>query len=266
MGRFEGKVALVTGAASGIGLATAERLAAEGARVVVADIDRAGGEAAAAKVSGSFVRLDVGDPAAWGAAIARVRSEHGGLDIAHLNAGVTTYPPRSGAGDLASALTPFDITTVSDDAYRRIMGANVDGVVYGVRAVVPLMEARGGGAIVATASVAGLIAFAGDPIYTATKHAVVGLVRSLAPALAAKRISIHAICPGIVDTNILGPGTGEVLRRAGMPVIDPAEIAAAVVGAIESGTTGEAFVCLAGRPPARHAFTNVDFLAAPVAR
>src|ERR671934_1503755 len=91
-----------------------------------------------------------------------------------------------------------DITQLTEAQYRRIMGPNVDGVVFGARAVVPAIAARGGGAIVATASLAGLIAFAPDPIYTLTKHAVVGFVRSLAQPLESRGITINAVCPGIV--------------------------------------------------------------------
>jgi len=207
MGQFDGKVALVTGAASGIGLATAERLSAEGAQVLLADIDEANGRPAAEKLGAEFARLDVGDPAEWAEVVAQLGARAGGLDIAYLNAGVTTYPAT------ADGLADFDIATLDDAAYRRILAVNLDGVVFGARAVAPALVARGGGAIVATASVAGLIGFAPDPIYTATKHAVVGLVRALAPGLRARGITINAICPAGVATAILGPGI-ERLREA----------------------------------------------------
>ena len=93
---------------------------------------------------------------------------------------------------------------VTDQIYRRAVGANVDGVVFGIRALVPALSDRGGGAIVATASLAGLIGFSPDPIYCLTKHAVVGLVRSLVPQLAERRITINAVCPSIVDTPMVG--------------------------------------------------------------
>jgi NAD(P)-dependent dehydrogenase (short-subunit alcohol dehydrogenase family) len=236
---LNGKVALVTGGASGIGLATVQRLAKEGATVVVADLNAEQGEQVARDVGGTFQKINVGEPADWLRVMADVSTKHGGVDVAYLNAGVTTQQG--------------DITELTEDQYRRIMGANVDGVVYGVRAVVPSMAARGGGAIVCTASLAGLIAFAPDPIafapdpiYTLTKHAVVGLVRSLAPQLEAKGVSIHAICPGIVDTPLVGEARGR-LKEAGFPMIDPADIADAVVNAVQSEETGVAWACQPGR-------------------
>jgi NAD(P)-dependent dehydrogenase (short-subunit alcohol dehydrogenase family) len=229
---LNGKVALVTGGASGIGLATVQRLAKEGATVVVADLNAEQGEQVARDLGGTFQKINVGEPADWLRVMADVSTEHGGVDVAYLNAGVTTQQP--------------DITELTEDQYRRIMGANVDGVVYGVRAVVPSMAARGGGAIVCTASLAGLIAFAPDPIYTLTKHAVVGLVRSLAPQLQAKGVSIHAICPGIVDTPLVGEARAR-LKEVGFPMIDPADIADAVVNAVHSDETGVAWACQPGR-------------------
>ncbi len=258
MGRFERKVALVTGGASGIGRATSERLAREGAHVAICDIDETAGKRVAEACGGSFHKLDVADASAWPGVVSEIGSTHGGLDIAYLNAGIATYPPREDH-ELRPA---FDIAELPDEAYRRILGVNLDGVVFGARAVTPALTKRGGGAIVVTASIAGLIGFPPDPIYTATKHAVVGLVRALAPLLAPSGIAIHAICPGVVDTNILGPRMAERARERGMEVLDPAEIASAVVGALEAEETGGLWVCLAGREPERYAFAPVAGLGA----
>lgn len=242
MGELDGKVALVTGGASGIGLATAQRLAEEGAAVMVADLDDDKGTKAAADVGGQFVRLDVGDADAWTAAISRIEGEMGGLDVAHLNAGVTT-------GNAS-------IADLTDEQYRRIMGANVDGVVFGARACVPAIARRGGGAIVVTASLAGIIAFAPDPVYTLTKHAVVGLVRSLVPQLRAQNITINAVCPGVVDTPLVGEGR-ERLREAGFPMLEAAEIAEAVFACVVGDESGSCFVCQPGRPAEAYEFHDV---------
>ena len=242
MGALEGKVAVITGGASGIGLATSQRFATEGAHVVVVDRNADDGERVAKELDGRFVTADVGSPADWQRVIADAESAFGGIDLAYLNAGVTTQEA--------------DITKLTDEQYRRIMGANVDGVVFGLRAVVPETEKRGGGAIVATASLAGLIAFALDPIYTMTKHAVVGIVRSVAPQLQAKNITINAVCPGVVATPLVGDGA-QALRDSGFPIIEPEEIADAVFNCVTGDATGQAFACQAGREPTAYEFRDV---------
>lgn len=232
---LDGKVALVTGGSSGIGLATAHRLSRAGARVVVVDVQRPPGD-----LTSTFVEADVAEPEEW----ARIVSEAGGaIDVAHLNAGVTT-----GSSTLDE---------LTDEQYRRILRVNVDGVVFGARAVAPLMVARGGGAIVATASLAGLIAFSPDPIYTLTKHAVVGFVRALAPQLEPKGITVNAVCPGLVDTPLLGEEAKPMLEAAGFPLIDPDAIAAAVESCMTGTATGQAYVCQAGREPTPYRFSGV---------
>ena len=243
MGALEGKVAVVTGGGSGIGLAAARRFAAEGADVVVVDLNDEAGKRAANELGGCSVQADVGDPAQWAAIVKTTKERFGGIDVAYLNAGVTTGEQ--------------DITRLTDEQYRRIMGANVDGVVFGVRALVPEIAARGGGAIVATASLAGLIAFPPDPVYTLTKHAVVGLVRSLAPQLEAKNITINAVCPGIVDTPLVGDDAKAMLKDVGFPLIAPEDIAAAVFEFATGRKTAQAVVCQAGREPTPYEFHDV---------
>jgi NAD(P)-dependent dehydrogenase (short-subunit alcohol dehydrogenase family) len=255
---FSGKVAIVTGGASGIGFATSKLLREKGATVVIADLDEVRGKDCAEQIGGEFVRLDVSDSDAWRDVVEGVVSRHGGLDLAYLNAGITTYP-ASGEELIAG----FEISELPDENYRRILGANVDGVVFGARAVVPAIEARGGGAIVATASAAGVIAFSPDPIYTMTKHAVVGFVRALAPALAGKQITINAILPGAVDTNILGDGSVERARSMGIAVMEPEQIADGVVHAVTAGSTGKLWLCLAGREPQAYTFAPVEGLGIP---
>jgi NAD(P)-dependent dehydrogenase (short-subunit alcohol dehydrogenase family) len=246
---IKGKVAIVTGGASGIGKAVVERLASEGATVVVADLNETDGPKVAADAGGRFVKLDVADPAAWDAFVADVVATEGSLDIIHLNAGVTTQN-----GDLLS---------LTEQQYRRVMGANVDGVVYGARAAAQAMSKTGGGAIVCTASVAGLIGFAPDPIYTLTKHAVVGFVRAMAQPLEAHGITINAVNPGIVETPLAGGAQmAEVLRERGVPVIQPSQIADGVVSAITAGRSGECWACTAQAGNAPHEFAPVKGLPA----
>jgi len=240
---FDGKTCLVTGGASGIGRATCEALAARGAHVVVTDVDEAAGRDVADAVGGDFARLDVSDRDAWTRVVSEVVEAHGGLDLVHLNAGVTTY--QAAGGDFPA----FDIAAMPADAYRRAMGANVDGVVFGVSATVQALEHRGGGAIVVTASVAGLITWEVDPVYTLTKHAVVGLVRALAPSLAERGITLNAICPAAVATKIFGPEAEDFVREAGLRLMPPAQVADAVIDAVTGGETGQCWVCYDGRDP-----------------
>ena len=209
--------ALVTGGASGIGAATVALLEREGAEVRVLDLSQG---------------FDVADPGAWD----RVEP----VELACLNAGVVT-----GEGDL---------TQVTDEAYRRIFGTNLDGVVFGTRRLARILEP--GSAIVATASLAGLTTMASDPLYAATKHAVVGFVRSVAPQLAERGIRINAVAPGIVDTPLLGDGR-EHLERAGFPLLRPEDVAAAILVAGRSEDTGRVWAVQPGREPVRFEFPNV---------
>ena len=183
----------------------------------------------------------MGRSEAWPGIVASVTERYGGIDLAHLNAGVMT-------GEA-------DITVLSDETYRRIMSVNVDGVVYGLRALVPALAARGGGAIVATASLAGLIGFSPDPIYCLTKHAVVGLVRSLVPQLAEHHITINAVCPSIVDTPMVGESR-ELLESSGFPLIDPEAVADAVADRLAGEEAGQAMVIQAGREALPYRFAR----------
>ena len=243
MGELEGKVALITGAASGIGKATAERLAAEGARICVVDLTDDIGHDVARALDGLFVQADMGESREVDEAFATCERELGGVDIAFLNAGI--------------AIGHTELETLTDDVYRRIMRVNVDGVVYGARAAIRAMERRGGGAIVATSSLAGLIPFPPDPVYDLTKHAVVGLIRSIAPTLAAKGITANTVNPGITDTNILGTDAKELLRGAGFPIMSASQIAEAVFRIVTAGRTGECWVCQPGREALPYEFRQV---------
>ncbi len=243
MGELDGKVALITGAASGIGRATAERLAGEGARICVVDLTDDTGRVVADSLGGHFVQADAGEADEVDAAFAECERELGGIDIAFLNAGIAIGHP--------------DLDTLPDDVYRRIMRVNVDGVVYGARAAIPAMERRGGGAIVATSSLAGLIPFPPDPIYDLTKHAVVGLIRSIAPTLAARGITANTVNPGITDTSILSDDAKRMLTEAGFPLMSPTQIADAVLRIVTTGRTGQCWVCQPGREPEPYEFHQV---------
>jgi len=243
LGTLDGKVALITGAASGIGRATAERLAAEGAAICVIDLSDDAGREVAAALDGTFHQADVGEPSDVAAAFAHCEREHGGVDIAFLNAGI--------------ALSQPDIEQLTDDEYRRIMRVNVDGVVYGTRAAVPAMARRRGGAIVATSSLAGIVPFPPDPVYDLTKHAVVGFIRSVAPALAQRSITANCVNPGLTDTPLLGEEAKRALEAADFPIIPAEQIAEAVFQIVTSGRTGECWVCQPGRDATVYEFRQV---------
>lgn len=172
--------------------------------------------------------FDVSDPAAWES----IRP----VDAAFLNAGV------AGGGD-------------SLEAYRRLMAVNVDGVYLGVRRMAEVMEP--GGAIVATASLAGLVAIPIDPIYGLTKHAVVGYIRSVAPMLAGQGIRANLVCPGFADTPILSDETREWVAAQGIPLLSATDVARAALVAARSEGSGEAWVVQPGRQPLRYEFRGV---------
>lgn len=192
---------------------------------VVASLQRQGTEVQALDLVDGF---DVSDPDAWHAV--------GPVDLACLNAGVAT-----GEEDLAS--------------YRRAVGVNVDGVVFGVRRLEEVMEP--GSAIVATASLAGLVPMPLDPIYTLTKHAVVGYVRSVAPRLAERGIRIQAVCPGFADTPIVAPELREWIAEQGIPLMRPEQVAEAILYAASAEETGGVWVVQPGRDPVRYEFRGV---------
>lgn len=218
-------VAVVTGAASGVGAASARRLASGGASVVVVDVDDVGGARVADDVGGRFVHLDVGDQLGW----ARLAQELRGADgvaLAHLNAGILTAPE-----DMPFLETPVDRSLT-------LVKVNLEGVILGTHALAAVMIERGGGAITVTASLAGLMPYGGDPVYAATKHGVVGFVRSVAPQLRRAGVRVNAICPSGIDTPMVAgarKASADEQRRA---FLDPDAVAQAVETLLHSGDAG----------------------------
>jgi NAD(P)-dependent dehydrogenase (short-subunit alcohol dehydrogenase family) len=238
---LDGKVALITGGSNGIGEAVARYLAGLGTHVVLADIDDARGTEVADELGGRFIHADVSLPADSAAAVAFAVAEFGGLHLAHINAGVTS---GCGMGD------DFD-----PEAYRRAMGINLDGVVYGIASARPAIIASGGGTIVATASMAGLVAVPFDPIYAANKHAVVGLVRSIGQAYAAEGVMVHALCPSFAYTNII-KGSEQILLDMGFPILEVSDVVRAFGRILDSETSGECWYVIAGRDSEPFRFRN----------
>lgn len=228
---FESKVALVTGAGSGIGRATARAFALEGAKVVVADVNAE----AARNVSQSLVaqggsaiacEVDVADPAACEAMVARTVEAFGRLDIAVNNAGI---PAGFGA----------DFLDTTIELWRRVIEVNLSGVFHAMRAEVPAMRASGGGVIVNTASVAGLIAGKGMASYVAAKHGVAGLTKAAALDLIGQGIRVNAVCPGAIETAMLEPLMNDPAARAAME----GNIPAGRVGRAEEVAGAILFLC-----------------------
>jgi len=206
--------ALVTGGAGGIGRAIVARLEAEGYDVRSLDL---------------LDGFDVTSEAAWAAV--------GPVDVACLNAGVLTGEPS--------------IRALTEAEYRRALSVNVDGVVFGVRRLAQVMSE---GAIVVTASLAGLTGMPSDAIYSLTKHALVGFVRSVAPQLAP--VTINAVCPGIADTPMIDAQRA-ALEAAEFPLVAAEAVADAVWRAATSGASGAAWFVQPGREPAPFRFPTV---------
>lgn len=231
---FSGQVALVTGSANGIGRATAQAFAAEGLKVVVADLDVLGGEETVALIQAAggealFVSCNVTREADVQNLMARTIEAYGRLDYAFNNAGIEIEKGRLAEGSL--------------DEFDAIMGVNVKGVWLCMKYQLPLLLAQGGGAIVNTASVAGLGAAPKMSIYAASKHAVIGLTKSAAIEYAKKKIRVNAVCPAVIDTDMF--------RRAYEADPKKAEFAAAMhpvgrIGKVEEIASAVLYLCSDG--------------------
>jgi 3-oxoacyl-[acyl-carrier protein] reductase len=198
MQRFEGRTVLITGGARGIGRATAEKFAAEGARVAVADRDGAGAEAAAKELSrGAFpVEIDVADVASVGRAVARVLETAGAIDVLINNAGITR---------------DATLGKTSDEAWDAVIAVNLTGTFNVGRAVAQHMVARGRGAIVNASSIVGVHGNFGQSNYVASKAGVVGLTRVWARELGRKGVRVNCIAPGFIATDMTAAMPREVL-------------------------------------------------------
>ncbi|WP_370601264.1 SDR family oxidoreductase [Pseudomonas nitroreducens] len=228
---LSGQVALVTGAGNGIGRATAQAFAQQGVKVVVSDVDAKGGEATvelirAAGGDATFIRCDVTRDAEVKALVEGAVAAYGRLDYAFNNAGIEIEKGRLAEGE--------------ESEFDAIMGVNVKGVWLCMKHQIPVMLAQGGGAIVNTASVAGLGAAPKMSIYAASKHAVIGLTKSAAIEYAKKKVRINAVCPAVIDTDMF--------RRAYEADPKKAEFAAAMhpvgrVGRVEEIAAAVLYLC-----------------------
>ncbi|MDX6202680.1 MAG: hypothetical protein QOF82_44 [Frankiales bacterium] len=223
-GRLDGRVAVITGAASGIGLETARRFAQEGAKLVIADVSDGAGEAAAAEVGGIYVHTDVTDEDAVQAMYAAAVAHFGGLDICFNNAGIS--PPDDDS-----------ILETGIDAWRRVQEVNLTSVYLCCKYGIPHLLERGKGSIINTASFVALMGAATSQIsYTASKGGVLAMTRELGVQFARQGVRVNALCPGPVNTPLLQELFAKDPERAARRLIhlpmgrfaEPQEIAAAV--------------------------------------
>jgi 3alpha(or 20beta)-hydroxysteroid dehydrogenase len=252
--RFAGKVIVITGAAGGIGRAAAARFGSEGARIVAVDLHRDALDETVAQVGAAgaealAVAADVSLAADWARVAEEATRRFGGVDCFFNNAGIE------------GAITPLE--QYPEAMFDRVLAVNVKGVWLGIRALAPLLRTRGGGAIVNTASIAGLTGAANLVAYSASKHAVIGITKSAAKGLAGDGIRVNAVCPGYIETRMMealeeaaNPADPETVRQTYSTLVPlkrygrPEEIAAFVAFLCSddaSYITGSAFTIDGGR-------------------
>ena len=263
MMEFSGKVALITGAGNGIGRATALGFASRGAKVVVVDYDKAAGDATAGIIrqqggDARFIAADVTQSADVQAYVKAALEAYGAIDCFHNNAGIE--------GSVAP-------TAQYDEAmFDKVMAVNVKGVFLGLRHVLPVMLAQQRGAVVNTASVAGLVASPGMPAYVASKHAVIGLTKTAAGETARAGVRVNAVCPGPIDTrmihsleSMLNPGDPASIGtryQANIPIgrygtaEEVANLVLFLCSDLASNITGAHYVVDGGRTATGGAVTN----------
>ena len=186
------------------------------------------GAGAAEAAGGTYVHLDVSQPDEWRVLFGSMER----LDLLHLNAGIYDI-----------SLT--DLTQISDERYRAYTGVNLDGVFFGLREAIPLLE-RSNGSVLLTSSMAGLVPLPGNPLYAATKWALIGLMRSVHGELEERGIRINALCPGAVATPLMGENPRQVFDDLGVPSFEPEVLAGTVVDIFASDRSGDAVL---HRPP-----------------
>ena len=203
MNRLEGKIAIVTGAARGLGRGIAERLAAEGAVVVVTDVNGEGAHETATELGGSAVGLacDVSDYDSVEALVADVRDRFGRIDVLVNNAGWDKAAP---------------FLELERDLWPRILGINLYGVLNTSRAVLPIMAEQGSGSVVNISSDAGRVGSSGEAVYSAAKGGVIAFTKSMAREMARKQVRVNVVCPGPSDTQLFAEfaGDNDKLREA----------------------------------------------------
>ena len=203
------------------------------------DVNDDMGPSAAEAAGGTYTHLDVSDPEAW-------REFYGTLDqldLLHLNAGIYDT-------DLA------DITAISDARYRAYTGVNIDGVFFGLREAIPLLE-QANGAVVVTSSMAGIMPLPANPLYALTKWSLIGLVRSIHGELERRGIRINALCPGAVATPLMGDDPHGWFEEKGIVAFEPEDLAATVVDLLASDRSGEAVLHRPPWPPEAFEFARL---------